>query len=1556
MLRIGKYLFFTIVFISSVIVARAGNKYVSALLGSDSYAGTFQNPFATIQKAADLTIPGDTVFIMNGTYLPTKTGVQDILDIKRSGTAAKYITYKAYPGHTPKLKGSINLTWQVWCAIAIDASYIIVDGLEVEGNNANLTYQIGYQGYLDYSNGIKDFVKLSRTEMGGVSIGKNLPKTITPSQAVHHIIVRNCKLHDCGGNGGSKCDYVTFENNIVYNNCWYSYNAGSGLSILGPVDIDTITSYKIFIRNNIVYNNKTLVPWEQINAFSDGNGIILDINNGTQFGNTFTYNGRYLLTNNVCYNNGGGGIHAYLAKHIDIINNTCYNNGTVVGYPEIDANGSADVRVYNNIMYARTGASCNGNDAGIYDYNLYYNGNVYKAGSNSLIANPQFINLALDSTGTPTANFQLKNFSPAINAGADASISSTNDLLGISRPQGYNYDIGAYEFTGVPSMPANFSSGNMVALRVGNRSSTLDTKATGVSILEYTSAGIATTNSIVVGNASSVAPNRMVLSGDNTTGEGQLSLSGDGRFLVIAGYDGAVGDSASVYQAGEKIIARVDYNGIVDYTTRLPASTMNRTIRTAITDSSSRYYLTGTNVSPATGNSTRFLNFGTPSTTASTAFTGGVRSLKMFGGVVYYANNNIVGYLTPNPASGNYATTTTLTGVSLNGYNFQSFVLLNFSPTANYNGTGYDLLYCADQSLGLVKFYWNGATWVLAGTNNPTSPTGITGGLQDITARINSAGKPEIFVVKGAASNNNILMLTDNNSLNGSIATNNPTINFSIAAGVNYMFRGVAFTPIYNQTNVSWVGNANTNWNTAGNWSSNKVPDSLVSVKIPTGCTNYPIIDVSNTNNAVNNLTIQSNSLMNNGGLSIKNSLNSNGVITGSGTVTFNGSAAQNVSGTGKVSNFTLNNANGATIDSLGKLTITGTLKLKLGILTTNGNLELNSDSTGTAMLGYYGINGNTGTINGAISVERYIPAKSARKYVFISSPITQSVRNGWQQQVYITGNGTGGSVCGSTSGNGTVSTDKYNSNGFDVSPTSVASLYTYNATPNNGTRWLSISNTTSTNLTAGIGYRANIRGNRNSSNTTCNNQLNSSLPAPPEAVTLITSGTVTTGDRIIALNHFNDHRYTLLGNPYPSPISFTSFQSANSSRINNKMWTYSPYSQTAGNYTTYSNGICANQALGYDATNGDYIAVGQAFFVEANSQGSVTFRENDKIINSPPNNQYFGTSAQKILRIALMAANANTRFDEVVIQYAKSGTKTYNTAIDAISFNGGNQVLYAIKDISMLAIAARPDSFVIADTAQLGFRVSSTGKYRLVFSGFNSVSNVQSIFLKDAFLSRLIDLSINNEYEFSVTSDTLSMGNSRFQIIANTPSLLPIKTIALSARKESGVVLIDWKIDGEEDLSNYEVQKSTDGISFKVIGIVKGKENPASIYTFLDSNAMSQSFYRIKAVGIEGKNSYSNTVTLNNANEKKKFTLFPSPLLGNKLHVSFPEIGAGVYLITITTAIGQRITQKAINHSGRAGNYTLNVNDGLMNGQYYVSIYKEDKRLVYNGTITIQR
>ncbi|MGN6827025.1 choice-of-anchor Q domain-containing protein [Paucibacter sp. M5-1] len=424
--------------------------------GNDSSDGrTPATAWRTLQRAEGAVKPGDVVLVGNGLYTDAKTGDGSaVLNITSSGTADAWITWKARPGHQPVVS-PIG-----WAGIQVTGSYLVIEGFTVTGANDSIVL-------LDALEDAKKKQPSARFNSNGILIEGRRNK---PDAKPHHIIVRRNVVSKMPGGGitALEGDYITVEDNLVFDNAWFMRYGGSGITFLDSWAHDDKPGYHIVVQRNKVWNNKTLVPWERIGKLSDGNGILLDVTEGYGAGPGATnpnadaivgdaaalagqvlakrpiWTGRALIANNISAFNGGSGIHTFRTAYVDIINNTTYWNGDTVGYQELFANRSREVTVLNNVIVPRPGGkvtSNNRNEGLRWDYNLYPVEQNVVRGPKDIVADPQFIRVDRDLR---KADFRLSKGSPALHSGT-SELAQAVDHDGAKRPQGAGVDRGAFE-------------------------------------------------------------------------------------------------------------------------------------------------------------------------------------------------------------------------------------------------------------------------------------------------------------------------------------------------------------------------------------------------------------------------------------------------------------------------------------------------------------------------------------------------------------------------------------------------------------------------------------------------------------------------------------------------------------------------------------------------------------------------------------------------------------------------------------------------------------------------------------------------------------------------------------------------------------------------------------------------------------------------------------------------------------------------------------------------------------------------------------------------------
>jgi len=524
-------------------------------------------------------------------------------------------------------------------------------------------------------------------------------------------------------------------------------------------------------------------------------------------------------------------------------------------------------------------------------------------------------------------------------------------------------------------------------------------------------------------------------------------------------------------------------------------------------------------------------------------------------------------------------------------------------------------------------------------------------------------------------------------------------------------------------------------------------------------------------------------------------------VLSGAGTKTFlgNTSISGNFSTTGGnvvlPTNITLTGASGtqsiaglayndltistsgATKELAGSASIAAgrTLSVTAGTFDlTNNTLTLKSDATGTARVAT--VNGSLAYGSGGFVQERYVPGKASKTWSMVASPFTQSINSSWQQQVHITGAGTGGTICPTLSSN---------SNGFDATATNAASMFVYDGTKAVGARWTSVSGT-GINLAPGTGYRMNIRGSRSAGCSLLDGSVTSTT-----AATLSSGGTLSNANKNLYsfsttlpnngdASPANDN-YLLAGNPYPCEISFAALQTANNSVINNSYAIFAP-GNTVGNYAFWNGATFTGGNTGVSDATGDILANGQAFFVQGAVAGAdITLNWAESMKTTTGNNGYFRQQNPNRLRIGYMLANGN-KADEIMVQFANHATSAELNDGDVISINAGTQYLKSLKAGKGLAFNTRNINFS-SDTVHLNVVSTANGNFKLNFYDFEQFvqGTNAKIYLMDNYTGTVQLMNDAKEYAFTVTTSVpATQGTDRFAVVfSKTVPTVPTMAIA---------------------------------------------------------------------------------------------------------------------------------------------------------------------------------
>jgi hypothetical protein len=145
----------------------------------------------------------------------------------------------------------------------------------------------------------------------------------------------------------------------------------------------------------------------------------------------------------------------------------------------------------------------------------------------------------------------------------------------------------------------------------------------------------------------------------------------------------------------------------------------------------------------------------------------------------------------------------------------------------------------------------------------------------------------------------------------------------------------------------------------------------------------------------------------------------------------------------------------------------------------------------------------------------------------------------------------------------------------------------------------------------------------------------------------------------------------------------------------------------------------------------------------------------------------------------------------------------------------------------------------------------------------------------------------------------------------------------------------ITWQVTPQQNISRYEVEKSTDGEVYTYVLAIVANKNLAN-YTAIDRNILvGKNYYRIKIIQTNGHVLYSNTIVLNNS---PKAVVAPS-IVSNSLHIWVP-VHIFIHTAVIKNALGIICITKhqQINNHNMASINTQHLQKGCYTVQLYYS------------------
>ena len=269
-----------------------------------------------------------------------------------------------------------------------------------------------------------------------------------------------------------------------------------------------------------------------------------------------------------------------------------------------------------------------------------------------------------------------------------------------------------------------------------------------------------------------------------------------------------------------------------------------------------------------------------------------------------------------------------------------------------------------------------------------------------------------------------------------------------------------------------------------------------------------------------------------------------------------------------------------------------------------------------------------------------------------------------------------------------------------------------------------------------------------------------------------------------------------------------------------------------------------------------------------------------------------------------------------------------------------------SLKRNGKLLSVERHNTITANDTFYLNLTNMRAQNYQWQLNMENMDQPGLSGFLQDNFINKstALNLNGNNSLDFTVNNVAGSYAADRFMIIFQQAKVLSVTFTNIKAYQQNNDINVEWKVENESNIRQYDVEKSLDGNAYTKINITAAKNTPLSLYGCVDADAKAgYNYYRIKSVDISGKIGYSKVVKVFIGLTKQAITVYPNPIKGGTINLQLNNQPSGEYGIRLLNKTGQVMISKQINHAEGSNTETIQLDKYAVHGIYQLEVTKPD-------------